>query len=360
MMSEAQWPAAMDAREKGAINPLAAGALRCFHAALTGDGPSIVSLNPTAESVADFAQAVASGLAAPVRRIPSRFLYDSIGSALYEKICTLPEYYLTRIETALLARHARALRARTGPVSLVELGAGSSQKAGLLLEAASHAGDVPRYIAIDVCRLALRRGQMELARTQPRVTAVGVHGRFEQAVALLPAVSPAMVLFLGSTIGNCSGAEATHLFESLFHQLSPGNFCLLGLDLVKDSHLLHAAYNDASGITASFTRNLFARMNRELDAGIDLDAIEHQANWVPERRRIEIHARLLARQTIRVAPLGLSFTLEAGDRILTEVSRKYRLNGIGSWLGRFGFLVDAIYRDEHDWYALVLLRRAAV
>ncbi len=330
-----------------------------LRAALARGTHALVSLNPARDTVAEFARAVADGLRAPAPSIPSRFLYDSAGSALYEKICELPEYYLTRTETALLARHARDLHARTGPVNLVELGAGSSQKAGLLLGAALEAGHAPHYVAIDVCRHALRRGQLELARTRPGVVSVGLHGRFEQAVPLLSAVSPLMVLLLGSTVGNCSGAEVANLLDELFRHLSPGDFFLLGLDLVKDGRVLRAAYDDASGTTASFTRNLFARMNRELGAGIELAAVEHQAAWVPHRQRIEIHARFRSRQRIRVEPLGLTFTIESGERILTEVSRKYSLPCIPAWLGRFGFVVEEILRDDRDWYALVLLRRAA-
>jgi L-histidine Nalpha-methyltransferase len=345
--------------ERAAIKPRLASVAQRFRAALARGTPSIISLDPTADTVTDFAQAVAEGLRAPVRTIPSRFLYDRAGSALYEKICELPEYYLTRTETALLARHARDLRARTGPASLVELGAGSSQKVGHLLAAALQAGDAPQYIAIDICKQALRHGQMDLASTLPKVVSVGIHGRFEQAVGLLPAASPVIVLFLGSTVGNCSEPEAANLLDGLYHQLSPGDFFLLGLDLVKDGELLHAAYNDASGTTASFTRNLFIRMNRELGAGVDINAIEHQATWIPDRQHIEIHARFRSRQEIRITPLGLSFSIGRGERIQTEISRKYHLESIPGWLGRFGFVVEDILRDEQDWYALILLRKSA-
>lgn len=333
-------------------------AVQRFRAALARRAHSIISLNPRADTITDFAHAVADGLRAPVRNIPSRFLYDRAGSALYEQICELPEYYLTRTETALLARHARDLRARTGPVSIVELGAGSSQKAGLLLNAALQAGDAAEYIAIDVCQHALRRGQIELASAYPDVASVGLHGRFEEAVKLLSAASPIMVLFLGSTVGNCSEAEAATLLDELSRQLSPGDFFLLGLDLVKDGELLHAAYNDARGVTAAFTRNLFIRMNRELGSRIDIKAIEHQAAWIPDRQHIEIHARFGSRQEVQVAPLGMSFSIDRGEQIQTEISRKYRLENIPGWLGRFGFVVEEIYRDERDWYALVLLRRS--
>jgi L-histidine N-alpha-methyltransferase len=348
-----------DSSGKGAVLETGrASAAQHFRAALARRARSIISLNPRVDTTTDFAHAVADGLAAPVRRIPSRFLYDDVGSALYEMICEVPEYYLTRTETALLARHARDLRARTGPANIVELGAGSSQKAGLLLGAALQTGHSPQYIAIDVCQHALQRGQEELARTYPTVASVGLHGRFEDAVTILSAASPVLVLFLGSTVGNCSEVEAASLLDELSRQLSPGDFFLLGLDLVKDARLLHAAYNDATGITAAFTRNLFVRMNRELGAGVHVEAVEHEATWIPDRQHIEICARFGHRQDIHVAPLGLSFAIERGERIQTEISRKYRLESIPGWLGRFGFVVEEIYRDERDWYALILLRKS--
>ena len=335
-----------------------------FRAALAGDERCMISLRPQAESVSDFARALAHGLRVPWRRrIPSRFLYDSAGSRLFEKICDLPEYYPTRTETSILARSAALLCERTGPVNLVELGAGSSQKAALLLAAAREIGDVydngsaPHYVAIDVCETALRQGQEDLAHRLPGVISVGLHARFEQALPLLRAASPVMVLFLGSSIGNCSRFEAADLLRTLYRELSPGDFVLLGLDFVKDVRLLHAAYNDEAGVTAAFTRNLFVRMNRELGAGVAPEAIDHQAVWVAERQRIEIHAHFRSRQVIRVAPLELCFTIEEGERILTEISRKYTLSELPRWFGAFGFCVQEILRDERDWFAVVLLRK---
>jgi L-histidine Nalpha-methyltransferase len=305
----------------------------------------------------DFAAAVAAGLSAEPRQIPCRYLYDQVGSALYERICMQPEYYPTRTEAAILERHAPQIAEITGPVSLLELGAGSSVKTGLLLDAYLRAGTLPNYVPVDVSDSALRLGQEEFGRAFPQVTSIGLHGCYEDALPLLKIVSPAMVLFLGSTIGNFGKTEADSFLRILSGHMADGDFFLLGLDLVKEASLLEAAYNDAAGVTAAFTRNLFARMNRELGASIDLHAVEHQARYVAERQRIEIHARFTAAQEIHLRALGKTFRIAAGERIQTEISRKFRLEDIPPRLGAFGFATREIFTDERGWFALALLQK---
>jgi L-histidine Nalpha-methyltransferase len=305
----------------------------------------------------DFAIAVARGLRAQPRQIPCRYLYDRVGSHLYEQICQQPEYYPTRTEAAILARHAPFIAELTGPVSLLELGAGSSTKTALLLAAYLGAGDLPGYFPIDVSSSALRLGQAELGRAFPQVTTIGLHSRYEEALPLARLVAPAMVLFLGSTLGNFGREEASSFLTTLSGQMTEGDYFLLGLDLVKETALLEAAYNDAAGVTAAFTRNLFARMNRELGTAIDLHTIEHQARYIAEKQRIEIHARFTAAQSIRLAGSGQTFHIAAGERIQTEISRKYRSEQISPWLSAFGFSTRRIFTDERDWFALALLQK---
>lgn len=305
----------------------------------------------------DFAAAVAAGLRAKPRQIPCRYLYDHVGSHLYERICQQPEYYPTRTEAAILARHGALIAELTGPMNLVELGAGSSSKTGLLLEAYLLAGGRPGYFPIDVSSSALRLGQAELGRAFPQVTSIGLHSRYEEALPLARMVSPTMVIFLGSTLGNFCQDEASAFLATLSGHMTDGDYFLLGLDLVKDASLLEAAYNDAAGVTAAFTRNLFARMNRELGTDIDLRAVEHEARYVADGQRIEIHARFNAAQTIHLAALKQSFAIAAGERIQTEISRKYRLEEISPWLSAFGFATREIFTDERGWFALALLQK---
>jgi L-histidine Nalpha-methyltransferase len=329
-----------------------------FRHALERRASTLLHMGPGGNPQGDFAAAIAAGLRSQPRQIPCRYLYDQAGSLLYEQICLQPEYYPTRTETAILAQHARTIAALTGSVNLLELGAGSSVKTGLLLEAYLDAGTLPCYIPVDVSESALLLGQSEIGRTVPQVTSVGLHGRYEEALPLLNVLSPAMVLFLGSTIGNFAKDEARVFLGNMAGRLAEGDFFLLGLDLVKAPELLEAAYNDAAGVTAAFTRNLFARMNRELGTAIDLRTIEHQARYDAERQRIEIHAIFHSAQTIHLPSLGQTFQIAAGEPIQTEISRKFRLEEISPWLSAFGFATRKIFTDEREWFALALLQKS--
>jgi L-histidine N-alpha-methyltransferase len=308
-------------------------------------------------SVLDFAEAVTLGLSDTPRWLPSRFLYDARGSELFERICQLPEYYLTRTETAILRRVAPEVRALTGPVTLVELGAGSSLKIDHLLAAYAGNGHGVRYVPVDVSASVLRVAAERISETFPSVNVAEVHGEYDRAFPLLAAYAPTMLLFLGSTVGNLNHAESVPFWRRVAAALPAGNWVLLGVDLVKDPVLLEAAYNDALGVTAEFTRNLFARMNRELGSAIELDAIEHVARWNAEWRRIEIAARFRSRQVIDVLPLGRRFVIGAGERIMTEISRKFVLADLRSYLQCFGLETVHVATDERGWFAVLLLRK---
>jgi L-histidine N-alpha-methyltransferase len=305
----------------------------------------------------DFAEAVALGLSDTPRWLPSRFLYDARGSALFEQICELPEYYPTRTETAILRDLAPRLRALTGPVTLVELGSGSSVKTDHLLAAYARNGDRVRYVPVDVSASILRVAAERIEETFPSVNVASVHGDYEHAFPLLAAYAPTMLLFLGSTIGNFNHAESVAFWRRVAAAIPAGSWVLLGVDLVKDPAVLEAAYNDAQGVTAEFTRNLFARMNRELEAGIELDAIEHVARWNAEWQRMEIGARFRRRQVVRVRPLDRRFVLEPGEQIMTEISRKFVLPRLKSYLECFDFETVHAATDDRRWCAVLLLRK---
>ncbi|MGD2062925.1 MAG: L-histidine N(alpha)-methyltransferase [Nitrospirota bacterium] len=310
------------------------------------------------DPVLDFAHAVAAGLAAPWRSVPCRYLYDARGSALFEAICAQPEYYLTRTEASILRRHVATIAATTGPVRLVELGSGTSVKTQHLLRGYLEHGVAPRYVSVDVSVAALAMAEARLAETFPQVEMTGIEATYEQAFPMLRELSPVMVVFLGSTIGNFDDPAAAAFWQQTADHLRPGDYFLLGVDLVKEAALLEAAYNDAAGVTAAFTRNLFARMNRELGAGIDLAAVEHVAGYNAAASQIEIAARFLRRQTIDIAPLGERYEIVAGEEIRTEVSRKFRVAELRRLLASFGLETLNVFTDERRWFALLLLQRA--
>lgn len=310
-----------------------------------------------ADPVKDFAGSVVRGLERPTRRLDCRFLYDARGSALYERICRLPEYYLTRTEASILSRCAPGIRDVTGPVTLFELGSGYSVKTDHLLAAYLARDPAVRYVPVDVSESALREAARAIAARRPGARVIAVNGTYEDAFPLFRAASPAMLVFLGSTIGNFDEAEAGLFLERVAAHLDPGDFFLLGVDLAKDAALIEAAYNDTAGVTEAFTKNLFVRMNRELGADLDIGSIAHVARYDARRRRIEIHARFRKAQRLRVAPLGRAFRIAAGEEILVEISRKFAVDDLVPCVESFGFAVRRAFTDPQRWFALLLMER---
>ena len=332
---------------------------RAFRKALERTGVSIVRGKTGDESLLDFAEATVAGLEKLPRRLACRYLYDARGSALFERITAQPEYYLTRTEASILKSCARHIRDITGPASLVELGSGSSVKTGILLRAWLDRGASVRYIPIDVSISALRGACRTISGSMPAIQVIAVDADYNEAFPLLRQASPVMVLFLGSSIGNFGPREMDAFFISVSRALADNDFFLLGIDLVKEPNFIDAAYNDAAGITARFTRNLFARMNRQLRSNIDLSAVEHVAAYNPDVEQVEIFARFTRKQTIRVEPLERSFAIDEGELIQVEICRKFRLDEFYRYAGRFGFSADGVFTDERNWFALLLLRRHA-
>lgn len=325
----------------------------------TGPGETLLRIGRDGDQIHDFAISAAAGLASRPRRLESRFLYDACGSKLFDLITQQPEYYLTRTETSLLAANAWRIRALTGPTTLVELGSGSSVKTEHLLKAWLDRDRLAGYVAVDVSESALRGALRGLSATHPGVRGIGINSDYSSAFPLLSALSPVLLLFLGSSIGNFSPSETATFFKSTAAALAPGDFFLVGIDLVKETSVIEAAYNDAAGVTEEFTRNLFARMNRELGSGIDLSSVRHEARYNRYEEQVEIQARFTRQQTVHIEPLNEHFTLANGESIQTEISRKFNVEKFVALAERFCFSVEEVFTDERKWFALVLLRRTA-
>jgi L-histidine Nalpha-methyltransferase len=301
----------------------------------------------------DFRDAVLAGLSRQPRAIPSRFLYDARGSGLFDRICELPEYYVTRTETAILRRHAADIARRAGPgAALIEFGSGSSVKSRLLLDALKHP---VLYTPIDISRLHLDQTASRLRRDYP---ALRIEPICADYMALTDLPTPCdreqrLGFFPGSTIGNLEPAEAVTFLRRASALLGPVGALVLGIDLKKDRQRLHEAYNDSAGVTAEFTLNLLRRMNRELQAAFDLKTFEHDAFYNPVESRIEIYFRSLVRQSVTVA--GRMFDFAKGERVHTEYSYKYDTIGIEILAHAGGFQVAEIWTDPAELFAVAYL-----
>jgi iron(II)-dependent oxidoreductase len=325
----------------------------------------VVQVDPLRQSPLSFALSVAAGLDGRPRRLDARYLYDAAGSGLFDRITEQPEYYLTRAEDRLLAAGARAIRGLAGPGTLVELGSGASQKTERLLDAWSAAGPTA-YVPVEVDLHSLERACTALRRRYPTLPLEALAASYERALPHLAAASPMTLVFLGSSLGNLGWREAPEFCRAVADVLSPGDHFLVGLDLVKRPAALEAAYNDAAGVTAAFTRNLFARMNRELLTDVPPGAIEHVAFYDSDRERIEIYAQARQELRLQLPSLGREFRIARGERILTELSHKFRRAAAIATIERFGFrlvwsdrnLAAAVAGDP-DEFGLFLFRKLA-
>lgn len=303
------------------------------------------------------AEEVRQALTASRKRLPCKYFYDPEGNALFEQISELPEYYLTRTETAILKRHAASIIGHCPPdLALVELGSGSSTKIRYLIESCLARQQELTYYAVDISPAGLENGTRQLLHDYPRLRVVGVAAEFEDGLRCLAtdASSPRLVAFLGSTIGNFAEDEIAEFFTMLRRHLRPIDRLLLGVDLIKDPAVLEAAYDDAQGITAKFNLNILVRLNRELSANFDPATFRHRAAWNHARSRIEMHLVSLCDQRVRIADLDLDVDLRQGETIHTENCHKYSRSGMESLLTRHGFQVLGRFTDPQDQFCLFL------
>jgi L-histidine N-alpha-methyltransferase len=297
---------------------------------------------------------VRSGLTATPKHLPPKWFYDERGSELFEEITRLPEYYPTRAEAEILREHAGDIATATGADTLVELGSGSSEKTRILLDAMLAAGSLRRYVPVDVSESALLGAGTALVGDYPELEVHAVLADFEHHLEHLPGGGRRLVAFLGGTLGNLLPAARADFLDQLRRGLAPGDSLLLGTGLVIDPEVLVPAYDDAAGVTAAFNLNVLSVLQRQLDASVEADQFEHVAVWDAEREWIEMRLRARSDQRISVPPLGLEVDIAAGEEVRTEVSAKFRREGVAAEVAAAGFRLDEWWTDAAGRFALSL------
>ena len=297
---------------------------------------------------------VRAGLARDPRELSPKYLYDARGSGLFERITTLPEYYPTRCERAILNRHAPELVG--GMEELVELGSGMASKTRALLYALAASGTLRRFVPFDVDESVVRLCAHELQELYPGLAVHGVVGDFEHDLRHIPVGERRLFALLGGTVGNLHPEQRAGLLGDLAELMGPSDRLLLGCDLVKDRAVLEAAYNDAEGVTAAFNLNLLAVLNATLGADFDLDAYEHVAVFDEVGSWIEMRLRVRRDQHVRIAGAGIELDLAAGEAIRTEISTKFTPERIREELERAGLAFEALYTDHERLFSVSAAR----
>ncbi|MEJ7584993.1 MAG: L-histidine N(alpha)-methyltransferase [Acidimicrobiales bacterium] len=297
---------------------------------------------------------VLAGLTSAPKELPPKWFYDDRGSDLFDQITRLSEYYPTSCEREILHREAGTVADRSQADTLVELGSGTSEKTLALLDAFVARGRLRRFVPLDVNESFLRASAGTIAQRYPAVAVHGVVGDFEHHLDRIPTGGRRLTAFLGGTVGNLNPAERKRFFADLVDQMVPGDGLLLGTDLVKDPARLVRAYDDAAGVTAEFNRNVLSVVNRELGADFDLHRFEHVARWDATEEWIEMRLRSTASQSVRVEELGLTVTFAEGEEMRTEVSAKFRREGVVNELAGVGLSMTDWWTDAAGDFAVSL------
>jgi len=297
------------------------------------------------------------GLTASPKYIPSKWLYDSKGSELFEKITEQPEYYPFRIEGGILEAAADEIAAATRASSLIEFGSGSSDKTHILLRALRRAGTIHAYTSIDISESALVAAGSRLIAEYPGLSVRAVLADFEMEAAVLAAhesPSPRLVLFLGGSIGQLRPDQRAEFLQRIRRAFSPGDMLLLGVDLVKDPARITAAYNDSAGVSNEFSKNILAVINAQAGADFDLDAFDYVVTWHDEAEYVAMWLQSRISQVVRLSEIDMSVDLAAGERIRMSISKKFRRDTIQTELEHAGFSLRRWWTDPHGEYALAL------
>jgi L-histidine N-alpha-methyltransferase len=324
--------------------------------------PFRLDVHPPGTGAGDgIAEDARAGLAARPKRMPPKHFYDGRGSALFERITRLPEYYQGRAELGILRRIADGLVARQRVGEIVELGSGASRKTRALLDALEAAGRAGRYVPFDVCPEAILGAAGRLREAYPELDLHGVAGDFDQHLGGIPPPGGAgsrLVAFLGGTVGNLEPSSRTPFLRSVAALMGPGDHLLMGTDLAGDPARIRAAYDDAEGVTAQFNLNLLRVLNRELDGDFDPGAFAHVALYDERVPCIEMRLRSLADQTVRLGAIGMEVRFAAGEEMRTEISCKFTRPMVAAMYAAAGLRLEEWHEDPRGWFALSVARRA--
>ena len=313
-------------------------------------------LQYTADPV--MAREVRDGLTATPKRLPSKLFYDEVGSALFEAITELPEYYLTRTERAIFEDYTAEILEAAGPaLTLVELGAGTASKTCILIEELLQRQSRALFYPIDVSSAALNHAVRQMTAQFPALRVNPVVADYMGGVPALSRITGRkLVLYIGSSIGNFEHSEAIGMLRRIRRSLRSGDALLLGTDLAKSPKILVPAYDDAQGVTAQFNKNILARLNRELEADFDLGAFKHVALWNKHCSRMEIYLESLAKQAAFIPAIDLDVCFEQGERLHTENSYKYTDEMVNTILRESGFALERTWSDPKRWFGVHLAR----
>ncbi len=306
----------------------------------------------------EFSDAVADGLSKSQKSLPCRYFYDLPGSKLFEQICELPEYYLTRTEQKIFEGHSTdIIDSLDRELAIVEFGSGNSAKTRLLIDAALSRQKRLRYIPIDISASFLKASARALLGEIDQLSITAIAAEYGDAIPLIPDLEePRLFLFIGSNIGNFDQADAVSFTTKIRERMHARDRLLISFDLVKASHILEAAYNDAAGVTAAFNKNLLTRINRELGGNFVLSEFDHCAPFVQEHSRIEM--RLISRrfQRVHINKMQREFTFRQDEYIHTEDSHKYTFERFTSICGAANLEIQERWLDEREWFAVTLLK----
>jgi len=313
---------------------------------------------PPARRIPTLVEDVEAGLLVPPRSMPPKYFYDGVGSHLFDQICDAPEYYPTRTEAGLLERHAAEIMAVVRPGEILELGAGTMRKTRHLLDA-GEMSDLHSYAPFDISADALRETGRRILAEYDWLAVNLLVGDYHAGLVNLPGSDDRrLVVFLGGTIGNFDADDAYAFLRELGRHMAAGDRLLIGMDRVKDRNVLEAAYNDAEGVTAAFNLNLLAVLNREAGTDFDPARFRHEAVYNAGERRIEMYLVSLAEQAVNIGALGRTIVIGEGERILTEISRKFSDETIRDLLESAGFRIERHFLPENGYFSLVLAHTA--
>lgn len=314
------------------------------------------TLTEQPDNVTDDLHDIVTGLSKPQKTISPKFFYDERGSLLFDRICELPEYYLTRSEIAILRENIGDIANRTGPrASLIELGSGSNLKIRILLQ---NLDRLAAYVPVDISRDYLVKQAEEIAKEFPAIEVLPVAADFTYPFDLPdPVVMPVrnVVYFPGSTIGNFSHTAANQLLRVMYQEAGKNGALLIGIDLRKDKTIIEPAYNDSAGVTAEFNLNVLRRINREFGADFNPDNFRHRAIYCEEFGRVEMYLVSSRHQTVTID--GQEFTIHEGESILTEYSHKYTIEGFAAMAARAGFVLDKCWTDRDELFGVLFFLR---